>query len=128
VVTKTDTFTVTNRQVITALAAVVVMAGSFIINTFVFDDREALQRVKSDIADINFLIAQIQRDNLECERRNEEQQINIDNLEEWRDAHIKWGYESLKTDEARFSAIENKVNQCMEHMRNEPRYYERKPY
>lgn len=119
-------YTVTNRQVIAFLAAIVILAGNHVYNSFFLANDKELKSLRKELREIKSTITEIRRDDLECRKFNEEQEARLDELERYRVEHTRWGYESLQKDEKRMSKMETQIEQCLDHIRNErPMWYPR---
>jgi len=60
------------KWVITALGTIIIASGSVLVDIFIFDDADALDRLAEEVSDIQFLVADIIRDDLECEEHQRE--------------------------------------------------------
>ena len=116
-------YTVTNRQVIAFLAAIVVLAASYIGNIILIDDPEEVKRLRDKLRELEQVIREIRRDDVECAEDNEQQEVRLKALETYRLEHTRWGYEQLQKDEKRMSTMEAQIQQFIEHIRNDRPYY-----
>jgi hypothetical protein len=107
---ETDLYRITNAKVIGLLAAIVVLGGSWFINIFVIGDHTKTSKLEDKIEEIRFKLAQIERDDMECERRTDRQEIQINEINNWRISHKDWGMKMRNEDESRLSRIEEKLD------------------
>lgn len=92
--TQGNSYTLTDKKIIGLLASAVVLVGGCIINLLLF----VYIADRGDVEDLEH---------------------RLDALVEWKALHLKWGHESLKADERRFSRLETKMDRCQQYIKDD---------
>jgi len=94
-------FTITNQKVIWILATLVVYLGSSYVNSIINNPNtridalvDELTHVHKELDDLKYEVAQTQRNDLECDLRNDRQQNDIDMLKKMGGECVNWRHKA----------------------------------
>ncbi|MBT8449512.1 MAG: hypothetical protein KJO69_07475 [Gammaproteobacteria bacterium] len=115
---------ISNRTVIGFLATTVILAGSVFYDLLIDNTRVRLDELEIAHRALSQKVIGIQRDDDDCINKNISQDVEINNLKEWRDDHMRMMYQSVKESEVWKAEVKKDIELMKHHIDNDrPVYY-----
>ncbi|MBT8450275.1 MAG: hypothetical protein KJO69_11320 [Gammaproteobacteria bacterium] len=115
---------ISNRTVIGFLATTVILAGSVFYDLLIDNTRIRLDELEVAHRALSQKVIGIQRDDEDCINKNISQDVEINNLKEWRDDHMRMMYQTVKESEVWKAGIEKDIEAMHKHIeKDKPMYY-----